>query len=409
MIEGPLNRGGHAMASLIKRHGNFHIQWYESGTKRRRSLRTDSEQIAKEKLRQFESAQFRGDPTPLPTRTPIGSVVEAYIEHMKAHRHERSWRRDLSYLREAFGECCPELELQSSRARRCRALRRPDDKRCKLWPIRAACFEEITTSAVAEFIADRVRARGLAPKTANRYREVVAKVINWAMQTERVRMPGDRNPAARVARYRESAPEIRHLTMEQIGEQFKALEDRPQLRAMVAMLIYAGLRREELVWLRLDDLAPPSEQSPNGLIRVQAKTVGGEHWQPKTKRNRVVPISRELRRHLDGWEPRASDHGWLFPSPRGTRWNLDNFSAALRSVNQAQGLAWSCLDYRHTFGSQLAQRGVSLFQIATLMGNSPEICRRHYAALVPEALSELVEFGVAPSDELVERKPQLLS
>jgi len=42
------------------------------------------------------------------------------------------------------------------------------------------------------------------------------------------------------------------------------------------------------------------------------------------------------------------------------------------------------LDYRHTFGSQLAMRRESLLKIATLMGNSPEICRRHYAALLTE-------------------------
>lgn len=32
-----------------------------------------------------------------------------------------------------------------------------------------------------------------------------------------------------------------------------------------------------------------------------------------------------------------------------------------------------------------AMKGESLYKISALMGNSPEICRRHYAALVPEA------------------------
>ena len=32
-------------------------------------------------------------------------------------------------------------------------------------------------------------------------------------------------------------------------------------------------------------------------------------------------------------------------------------------------------------------------KIATLIGNSPEICRRHYAALIPEGLAAEVEFG----------------
>jgi len=50
------------------------------------------------------------------------------------------------------------------------------------------------------------------------------------------------------------------------------------------------------------------------------------------------------------------------------------------------------LDFRHTFGSHLAQKGESLYKIAELMGNSPEICRKHYAALVPEKMHNVVEF-----------------
>jgi len=92
-----------------------------------------------------------------------------------------------------------------------------------------------------------------------------------------------------------------------------------------------------------------------------------------------------------------SDHAWYFPSPEGTRWDPDNFSSDLRVAQRAAGLRWTCLHFRHTFGSQLAQKGVSLYKISTLMGNSPEICRRHYAALLPESLSPDVEFHSEPS------------
>jgi hypothetical protein len=42
--------------------------------------------------------------------------------------------------------------------------------------------------------------------------------------------------------------------------------------------------------------------------------------------------------------------------------------------------------------SQLAMKGESSYKISKLMGNSPEICRRHYAALMPESLIDAVEF-----------------
>ncbi len=383
------------MASLIKRGNTFHIQWYEGGTQRRRSLRTDSLQIAKEKLRQFESARLRGEDSPLPTRTPIGEVVAAYIEHIKAHKTENSWRKDLSYLRELFGPVCPALEVPDGRAAKCRDHRSKRDRRVKLRPMEAECFEAITTAMITDFIATRVRERGYAPKTANRYREVVGRVFSLALKEGRIRTAGGANPATRVERYRERAPEIRYLTLAQIDEQLDALRFNPRLQVMVATLIYAGLRREELLWLQVDDWARSTPAAPGGLLRIRAKTVAGESWQPKTKRNRVVPVSSKLREHLERYVVPASDHGWLFPSPKGTRWNGDNFAADLRSANGVAGLSWSCLDYRHTFGSQLAQRGLSLYQIATLMGNSPEICRQHYAAIAPEAMADLIDFGVS--------------
>jgi integrase len=267
----------------------------------------------------------------------------------------------------------------------------------KLHPLEADCFESISTAMITDFIATRVRERGYAPKTANRYREVVGRVFSWALKEGRIRTPAGANPAARVERYRERAPEIRYLTLAQIDEQLDALRFKPRLRVMVATLIYAGLRREELLWLQVDDWARATPAAPGGLLRVRAKTVAGESWQPKTKRNRVVPVSSQLREHLERYVVPASDQGWLFPSPKGARWNGDNFAADLRSANTRTGLSWSCLDYRHTFGSQLAQRGVSLYQIATLMGNSPDICRRHYAALSGDNMVGCTEFNAAGS------------
>ena len=211
-------------------------------------------------------------------------------------------------------------------------------------------------------------------------------------------MPSGKNPASAAERFQETAPEIRFLTLAQIDEQLNALENHPQLQAMVATLIYSGLRREELLWLTMDDV--DFKSGAFGAIRVRAKTIDGEFWQPKTKVNRIVPISSKLRQHLEKYRPKITPGKWYFPSPDGKRWDCDNFSADLRAANSATNVQWGCLDFRHTFGSQLAMKGESLYKISKLMGNSPEICRRHYAALLPESLVDSVEFlraGSSPS------------
>lgn len=200
------------------------------------------------------------------------------------------------------------------------------------------------------------------------------------------------NPMRQVRRRRERAPDIRFLSREQIAEQLAALDDHPTLRLAVALMIYAGLRRSEALWLTGRDV-----DRKGGLLRVRAKTVDDDRWQPKTARNRSVPISRALAAELDRHAAWRAEHGiegrqWLCPSPEGKRWDPDNFSHDLAAANRKRGLPWSALDFRHTFGSLLAQKGVSLYKISACMGNSPEICRRHYAALIPDALIGSVEF-----------------
>jgi hypothetical protein len=95
-----------------------------------------------------------------------------------------------------------------SEKNRKRQLKDDVDRRHKSPVIEADCFEAITTAQIVEFVSGQVARRGLAPKTANRYREILTRLFNWAVEQKGIRIPGDRNPASKVERYRESAPNI---------------------------------------------------------------------------------------------------------------------------------------------------------------------------------------------------------
>ncbi len=177
-----------------------------------------------------------------------------------------------------FGPICNALEI-TSRKVGTKSKKRPpkpgQDRRRKAPVIEANSFELITTADISSFIAGRMASRGLAPKTANRYREILMRLFTWAMEQRGIRMPRDKNPAAAVDRYRESAPVIHFLTLEQIDAQLTALEGKPQLQAMVATYIFAGVRREELLWLTHDDI--DWNARPNGINRLLedwAKLIG---------------------------------------------------------------------------------------------------------------------------------------
>lgn len=255
--------------------------------------------------------------------------------------------------------------------------RRPTPDKYATSHVKVKCLDDDTVELINRFIVDHLQRNGWSTQTANSMRQMLHRLFVYAMKHHGFYSRDRRhpNPAAAVERQREAAYQIRFLSLKQINEQLGVVATHRIIHALVAIYIYTGLQREEALWLthkdmRLEDL----------FIRVQAKTIDGEFWQPKTKRNRVVPISETLLKLLQAYRPSDSSI-WFFPSPKGKRWNPDNFSHDLRSVNKTCSLHWSCLDFRHTFGSHLAQKGESLYKIAILMGNSPDICRRHYAAL----------------------------
>ncbi len=379
------------MASIFQRRkgGAWWIKYYANGHQVYYSLGTKDARVAKQIKRQVEGEEAKGELL-APSRTPLPAFIEDFCKFLSTKRTKKSYSSDVSILRIFFGPICPSLVPGSCVNKRWVTRGgRPVEDRMGRHHVKAGHLEEITGSLIEGFVSRRLREDGIAAKTANRYREVLHRMFGYATKYWGF-VPPDRrnpNPAAMVERRAEPAHNIRYLDMDQIAEQLQALHDEPVLKALVATLIYAGLRREEALWLTIDDV-----DLVRRMIYVRAKIVNNERWQPKTKRNRAVPISEALHGIMAAYSPQRTD-SWFFPSPHGKRWDPDNFSQELREINRLHGLDWSCWHFRHTFGSILAQSGRSLFQISELMGNSPEVCRRHYAALMPEKMHDVVEFN----------------
>ena len=86
------------MACLKKRGKTYYAQYNLGGQQKRVSPRTNYLQIAKEKIRQIESAIARGTDIPLPTRTTVAQVVKAYVQYLNAVKTPRNVQRDIHYL-----------------------------------------------------------------------------------------------------------------------------------------------------------------------------------------------------------------------------------------------------------------------------------------------------------------------
>jgi integrase len=380
------------MACLRKKGNKYYVKDVIDGKEKWFRTGTDVYKIAEVHLNDYVNAKKLGTPSPFPTETPLTDMLSAFCKNLKGTSRKTNYTKEISRLRMIFGPTCPELAARGS----------SDDDAGQDTDLRITVtnLEHLTTKHVTDLQDDLAVERALSGKTLNNYREILHRFVNWATTQKGIRFPGGKNPIDAVAIRKQSTSPISYLGPDQIVQQLEALKDFFVLQAMVALLIFAGLRREELLWLRTCDIL---DRDGNLTILVHAKTIDGKYWQPKNKKDRSVPVSATLRPYLKRVLPDGPEERWLFTSIEGKRWDPDNFSTVLREANiaavkrQAENgreamPIWSCLDYRHTFGTMLASSGLSLYIIAEWMGNSPEVCRKHYAKLIPGLVDKFIDF-----------------
>ena len=198
----------------------------------------------------------------------------------------------------------------------------------------------------------------------------------------------DKNPAARMGRFTKSeTPKFQATALtRQECDRFLEATQRvcPEYHALFLTALRTGLRRCEVVALQWGNIQfGNSENDSNRYIFVQHNYVNRQFTTPKSKKNRRVDLSQQLRRALlelrdqrlfkafsEGRAAIADD--LVFLSPEGAVLDPDNLIKRyfLPAIEHAGLRRFRFHDLRHTYGSLLIQERASITYVKEQMGHS---------------------------------------
>lgn len=244
----------------------------------------------------------------------------------------------------------------------------------------------INKAKIEKYRAHRSK-EGANPKTINNEVRVLIRLMNHAAEAELI------NPREipRIKKLKESSGRLRFLSTDEmrsfLDTSKKFGED---IEAVCYLLLLAGLRRHEAIFLRWLDV---------DLDRRQIHIIEHDceyheeivHFVPKGKKNRIVGICDPLQEFLkERREKRAED-----PLIIGSAY-CDTLERCVPKIAAAAGIRCdgeykvTAHTLRHTFASHLVMAGVTLYEVASLLGHSSIETTKIYAHLAPDHLNNVV-------------------
>ena len=324
------------------------LRWRDCAGKRHHKSPFPSKSAALAHYRNVVEPELGGDSAAMP-ELALAEFVELYLE-----RHAASVRpRTISTLRERLRHA-------------------------------AAAYGDVPLRDLARMSGDLAGRRAGQPKRV-RYarmaalRQALEAAVRWGYMTQ--------NPAKLAGRNRQPAPRaIRAYAPEEL--EVIAAELGPAYRPLPRFVASTGLRPEEWQGLERRDV-----DRRERVLSVRRTISSGELAElgKTTRSRRQVPLSQRALGALEEL-PARLDTPLLFPAPAGGVLNLDNWRRRVWApATEAAGVAKPAriYDLRSTFASDALAAGVSVFELARIMGTSVPMIERHYGALLDGAGAEI--------------------
>ena len=149
---------------------------------------------------------------------------------------------------------------------------------------------------------------------------------------------------------------------------------RKRLHLLILFLLDTGCRISEALTLKVREV-----DLDNLLVVLDGKG----------RKQRIVPFSVELRRHLYKVTQKAQPDRFVFATSVGTKMQKDNALRAVKSLCRDLGFeppARTLHAFRHTFAVNYLRRGGSTFHLQKSLGHSTLDMTRRYANLTTDDL-----------------------
>ncbi len=337
------------LRKIKKKTGGFYyeLDFYWQGKRFRKSTKTDDFQTAKIIKKDVDAKISKGVFNIEDVSTKKTIFLKEYIpkllEYSKTHKSKETWLRDklvINHLYKFCGNCL---------------------------------LNTITKEKIDAYIIKR--SKEVNPSTVNtelrHIKAMMTKAIDWSYI--------EKNPVVGIKPISIPQSPPKFFTEKQLYEITEAIDFVP-LKEIVIFSANTGLRLDEIMNVKWSDFNMIEK-----TVRISNKT----DFHTKNKRERTLPLNEVVLLLLNNIERKCE---YIFCTLTGGKRDKHfitrKFTRVLRQLEYGKEYTFHSL--RHTFASNLAQKGVSLYIIKELLGHSSITTTEIYVYLMPEKYHNVV-------------------
>jgi integrase len=316
---------------------------------------------------------FRGEKY----REIVGDTKQAALKRLRELETRLEKGKDISPKKVPFDFLCNEYLRWTQTNLAPQTIReRVIAVRAHLKPFFTGLASDVDVRSVEAYKILRM-GKNISPCTMNSELKVISCILKFGVENEYI----EEMPKIRRVKVPKKIP--RFLSAEEIGKVLAAA--RPDVRPMLQLLMFSGIRKGELRHMEWDDV-----DFENRLLHVRPK----DTWRPKTANSvRTIPLCEPaigaLRMARERAEKRKVKSSLVFPGRNGP---LTDIRDSLKGACERAGVPHICIHgLRHTFGSQMGMAGADPFAIMKALGHSDLQMTMHYVSLGKSHIREQVE------------------